>query len=88
MARRPAPPQPQPANLTVEQLHQGIDRLLSRLILHVALALTTGLLCGVVASRVGGRIAPPYAAILGTIVAYPMLVVIWGRLPVPARFRR
>jgi hypothetical protein len=32
---------------------------------HAALALATGLVCGVFSSRIGGMISPPYAAILG-----------------------
>jgi MFS family permease len=34
---------------------------------HAALALATGLVCGGLASRIGGMISPPYAAILGTL---------------------
>jgi hypothetical protein len=52
---------------------------------HAALALATGLVCGGLASRIGGMISPPYAAILGTLVVYPALVAIWSRLP---RLRR
>ena len=52
---------------------------------HVALALATGLVCGGLASRIGGMISPPYAAILGTLVVYPALIAIWSRLP---RMRR
>jgi len=47
---------------------------------HVALALTTGLLCGVLSPRIGGTISPPYAAILGTGIFYPILVTVWRRL--------
>jgi hypothetical protein len=47
---------------------------------HAALALVTGLVCGSLASRIGGMISPPYAAILGTLVVYPALVAIWPRL--------
>jgi hypothetical protein len=50
---------------------------------HVALALTTGLLCGVLSSRIGGTISPAYAAILGTGIFYPVLVAVWRRLPRP-----
>jgi hypothetical protein len=39
---------------------------------HAALALATGLVCGVLSSRIGGMISPPYAAILGTLVVYPV----------------
>ncbi len=52
---------------------------------HAALALATGLVCGGLASRIDGMISPPYAAILGAVVAYPVLVAIWSRLP---RLRR
>ena len=52
---------------------------------HAALALATGLVCGGLASRIDGMISPPYAAILGTVVAYPVLAAIWSRLP---RLRR
>lgn len=38
---------------------------------HVTLALTTGLLCGALSSRVGGAISPPYAAILGAGIFFP-----------------
>jgi hypothetical protein len=48
---------------------------------HAALALTTGLVCGALAARIGGPIAPPYAAILGTLIGYPALVAVWRRLP-------
>jgi len=48
---------------------------------HVALALATGLACGVLSSRISGIISPPYAAIIGTLVAYPALVAVWRRLP-------
>ena len=47
---------------------------------HAALALATGLVCGGLASRIGGMISPPFAAILGTLVVYPALVAIWSRL--------
>jgi hypothetical protein len=48
---------------------------------HAGLALTTGLVCGALASRIGGPISPPYAAILGALIGYPALVAIWRRLP-------
>jgi uncharacterized protein (DUF2062 family) len=47
---------------------------------HVALALATGLACGTVASRYPGAIEPPYAAILGTLILYPVMVTAWWRL--------
>ena len=52
---------------------------------HAALALATGLVCGVLVSRIGGMISPPYAAILGTLVGYPALVAVWRRLLRPGR---
>jgi hypothetical protein len=55
---------------------------------HVALALTTGLVCGVAAAHYRAIILPPYAAILGALVAYPALVAAWWRLPRPRRSRR
>jgi hypothetical protein len=46
---------------------------------HVALALATGLACGTAVARYPDVIAlaPPYAAILGTLVIYPVLVATW-----------
>jgi hypothetical protein len=55
---------------------------------HIALALTMGLACGVVAARYRAMILPPYAAILGALVAYPVLIAVWWRLPRPKRSRR
>src|SRR5713226_9217556 len=55
---------------------------------HAALALATGLVCGGLASRIGGMISPPYAAILGTLVVYPTLITIWRRMPQPGWRRR
>src|SRR6266851_7277738 len=48
---------------------------------HAALGLATGLVCGVLSSRIGGMISPPYAAILGPLVVYPVLAAVWQRLP-------
>jgi len=44
---------------------------------HVALALGTGLACGSAAARYPEMIAPPYAAIIGAVVAYPAIVATW-----------
>jgi hypothetical protein len=55
---------------------------------HAALALATGLVCGGLASRVGGMISPPYAAILGTLVVYPALVAVWRLVPRSGRRRQ
>jgi hypothetical protein len=43
----------------------------------------TGLACGIVAARYPGEIAPPYAAIAGTLGIYPALVAMWHRLHPP-----
>jgi len=56
--------------------------------LHGALALATGIVSGGLASRIGGMISPPYAAILGTLVVYPALVAVWRLVPRPGRQRR
>ena len=55
---------------------------------HAALALATGLVCGALASRIGGTILSPYAAILGTLVVYPALVAVWRRVPRPGKRSR
>jgi hypothetical protein len=44
---------------------------------HFALAFATGVVCGALAARDIGRIAPPYAAIIGTIVVDPVLIGAW-----------
>jgi hypothetical protein len=44
---------------------------------HMVFALATGLACGVAASRYPTPITPPYAAILGTLVLYPIMVATW-----------
>jgi hypothetical protein len=55
---------------------------------HIALALVLGLLCGAAASRIDGSIiAPPYAATLGTLVLYPLVMFLWRRLARLARRR-
>jgi len=55
---------------------------------HAALPLATGLVCGGLASRIGGMISAPYAAILGTLVVYPAPVAVWRRVPVPRKRSR
>ena len=50
---------------------------------HAALALTTGLVCGALATRVRVPISPPYAAILGTLLLYPFMLAIYWRLHRP-----
>ena len=48
---------------------------------HITLALVLGLLCGTIASRIDGSIiAPPYAATLGTLILYPLVMILWRRL--------
>jgi hypothetical protein len=44
---------------------------------HIAFALATGLACGIAASRYPDVIQPPGAAILGTLILYPAMVVAW-----------
>ena len=48
----------------------------------------TGPVCGGLALRIGGMISPAYAAILGTLVAYPALVAVWRRVPRPGKRSR
>jgi hypothetical protein len=52
---------------------------------HIALALATGLACGTIAARYAGAIElpPAYAAIAGTLVIYPSMVMAWWRLNSP-----
>jgi hypothetical protein len=59
---------------------RGIGRFILASPRHLALAFGIGLACGALASRAAGTIAPPYAAILGAIVIYPALFVIWRRV--------
>src|ERR1700730_10456097 len=44
---------------------------------HIIFALATGIACGIVAARYPEVISPPYAAILGTLVVYPVIVAMW-----------
>jgi hypothetical protein len=44
---------------------------------HIALALGAGLAFGTAAAHYSNVISPPYAAILGTLVVYPMVVATW-----------
>jgi hypothetical protein len=55
---------------------------------HLALALATGLTCGIAASRYSDVIEPPYAAILGTLILYPIMVAAWWRVHSPGGRRR
>jgi hypothetical protein len=50
---------------------------------HIVFALGMGLGCGAVAAHHPQVIGPPYAAILGAIVLYPTMVVMWWRLHPP-----
>jgi len=50
---------------------------------HIIFALATGITCGIVAARYPEVISPPYAAILGTLVVYPVMVAMWWRLHPP-----
>jgi hypothetical protein len=50
---------------------------------YIALALATGLACGTLASRYPDVIEPSYAAVLGTFILYPLMVVVWWRLHSP-----
>jgi hypothetical protein len=52
---------------------------------HVALALATGLACGTAASRYPDviELAPPYAAIAGTLILYPVMVAMWWHINPP-----
>src|SRR6266705_2229754 len=47
---------------------------------HVALALATGLACGIAASHYPDLIAPSSAAIIGTLALYLVMVAAWWRL--------
>jgi energy-converting hydrogenase Eha subunit C len=55
---------------------------------HVALALATGLACGIAASRYPDVIAAPYAATLGTLILYPVMVAAWWRFHSPGGRQR
>jgi hypothetical protein len=50
---------------------------------HIIFALATGIACGIVAARHPEVISPPDAAILGTLVVYPVMVAMWWRLHRP-----
>jgi hypothetical protein len=52
---------------------------------HVALALGTGLALGIADAHYPTLISPHYAAILGTLVVYPVMVAMWWRLHRPGR---
>jgi hypothetical protein len=50
---------------------------------HLALALATGLACGITASHYPDVVSPSYAALLGTFVVYPLMLAIWCYLHRP-----
>jgi hypothetical protein len=50
---------------------------------HIIFALATGIVCGIAAVRYPEVISPPYAAILGALVVYPVMVAMWWRLHRP-----
>jgi tetrahydromethanopterin S-methyltransferase subunit C len=50
---------------------------------HIIFALATGIACGIVGARYLEVISPPYAAIFGTLVVYPVMVAMWWRLHRP-----
>jgi len=54
---------------------------------HIVFALAMGLACGTAVARNPDVIAlaPPYAAILGTLVIYPAMAGMWWRLHRPGR---
>jgi hypothetical protein len=47
---------------------------------HVVFALGTGFACGIVATHYPEVITPTYAAILGTVALYPLMVAVWWHL--------
>ena len=55
---------------------------------HIVFALGIGFACGMVATRYPEVMAPPYAAIFGTVVLYPVMVAMWWHLHSPGGRRR
>ena len=47
---------------------------------HIVFALATGLASGITSAHYPTVISAPYAAIIGTLVVYPVMVAIWWRL--------
>ena len=47
---------------------------------HIALALATGLACGLAAAGYPEVISPPSAALVGTLAVYPAMVGMWRHL--------
>jgi len=54
---------------------------------HLVFALATGLASGATAAHYSDVISAPYAAILGTLVLYPLMLMIWWRLHRPQEKR-
>ena len=50
---------------------------------HIALALATGLACGLAAAGYPDVVSPSYAAIVGTLAVYPAMVGMWRHLHWP-----
>jgi hypothetical protein len=50
---------------------------------HIVFALATGLVCGIAAAHYPDVISPPYAAIIGALAVYPLMVAMWWRLNRP-----
>ncbi|MGA8613456.1 MAG: hypothetical protein WB760_17490 [Xanthobacteraceae bacterium] len=50
---------------------------------HIALALATGLACGLAAAGYPDVVSPPYAAIVGTLAVHPAMVGMWRHLHWP-----
>jgi len=55
---------------------------------HIVFALGTGFACAVVSSNYVQVMAPPFAAIFGVFVLYPVMVVVWWNLHRPGGGRR
>jgi hypothetical protein len=47
---------------------------------HLVFALATGVASGATAAHYPDVISPPYAAILGAVILYPLMLTIWWRL--------
>jgi hypothetical protein len=47
---------------------------------HIVFALGIGFACGIAATRYPEVMTPTYAAILGTVLLYPVMVIMWWRL--------
>ncbi len=47
---------------------------------HIVFALGIGFACEIAATRYPEVMTPTYAAILGTVLLYPVMVIMWWRL--------